>query len=100
MRSQISCSKNQRAAQRAGDRVARQIVFGRSQAAGQHHNLRSRRRAQDAIGQPLALVAHHRLAHHLNAQGIELIGEIQRIGVEPLRRQQLRTDGDDLRVRH
>ena len=92
--------KNQRAAQRAGHRIARQVIFGWPQAAGQHYNFRSRRRAQDAVGQPFALVADHRLAHYFHTQRIELIGEIQRVGVEPLRRQQFRADGDDLRVRH
>ena len=90
--------ENQRPAERAGDGFAREIVFGGSQAAGENDDLRTRRRAQDAVGEPLAFVADHGFAHHLHAQRVELIGEVQRVGVEPLRRQQFRTDRDDLGI--
>ncbi len=72
-----------RPAERGGHRVAREIVFGRAQAAGQHDDLRARHSAQNGVGEPRALVADYGLAHHFHAQRVELIGEIERIGVEP-----------------
>ena len=49
-------------------------------------------------GQPLAIVADHVLGRHFDAQIVQLLGEEKRIGIDPLGRQHLRADRDDLGV--
>ena len=45
-------------------------------------------------------VAHDQLPLHLDSQGVKVIGEKQRVRIEPLRRQHLRTYRDDFSIGH
>src|SRR5262245_49585462 len=57
-----------------------------------------RHRKPDGIGEPVPIVTNYRFRADLNAEVIELSGEIERVGVDALRRQHLGADCDDFSV--
>jgi hypothetical protein len=46
----------------------------------------------------LAVVAHDSLEPNLDAKGIQFLGEIKRVSVLPVGREEFRADRDDFRV--
>ena len=86
--------------QRVGHRLARHVVFGGAEAAGQDHDAGMAQRGLDGVGQQRAIVADDQLPPHFDAQRVQLIGDVQRIGVDALRGQHLRPNSDDLGVGH
>src|SRR5438552_12207369 len=57
-------------------------------------------RGLHGVGQQRAIVANDQLPAHFDAECIQLIGDVQRIGVNALRGQHLRPHRDDLGVPH
>jgi len=85
----------QRTRERLRHHLAVDVVFGGSKPAGENDQIGTvERRAQDA-GQALAVISHHGLEPHLNAQGVELFREVKRVGIQPIRGEQLGADRDD-----
>ena len=68
-----------------GDRLARQIVVCRTEAAGQDEEIAAIERLPAQAGDARPLVAHHGLRPQLDAQRREAIGDEKRIRVEAIR---------------
>ena len=58
----------------------------------------ARQRVRDVGGELAAMVADDRLERHGNAQVVEDLGDVQRVGVGFLRREQLAADGENGRA--
>ena len=87
---------DQRPADHAGDRIARHVVVGRAQAAGQDDQVGARQRVRDHAGQRVDAIADDVLGADADAEPGQALGDRQRIGVETRRDQQLAADRDDL----
>ena len=72
----------QRQLKDARNRVASHIVFGRAEAAGEHHHVRPFQRAAELFGELIDVVADNDLRTHVDADGVELFGDDERVGVE------------------
>ena len=83
--------------EREGEPVAGDIVLRRTQAAGRDHHVRTRQREPERVGDPLDVVAHRLMVHHVDADLGELLRDPLRVGVRDLTEQDLRADPDDLR---
>ena len=90
--------ENLAAVERHGDGIAREIVFGGPETAGEDHELSGPQRAPDGAGQALQIVADHVFGGHFDAQIIQLLGEEEGVRIDPLVRQHLGADGYDFGV--
>ncbi len=77
------------------DSLASQVVLRRAEPARRNDQLDASERLAKHFAQQRFVVADDRLAHHFNADAVELFGEIQRIRIKSVRREQFRTDRDD-----
>ncbi len=87
---------DQRPADHPGDGVARDVVVGRAEAAGQHDQVGPPHRVGDHAGQRIDAIADDVLGADADAEAGQAVGDGQRVGVEPRRHQQFAADGDDL----
>ena len=95
----IAGSSIKRPADHAGDGVARHVVVGRAQAAGQDDQVGARQRVRDDAGQRVDAIADDVLGADADAEPGQAVGDRQRVGVETRRDQQLAADRHDLRRR-
>ena len=87
---------DQRPADHAGDGIARHVVVGRAQAAGQDDQVGARQRVRDHAGQRVDAIADDVLGADADAEPGQAVGDRQRVGVETRRDQQLAADRHDL----
>ncbi len=85
------------AAQKFRNSFAREVVLGGAKSARCDHELHAIQRVAKCLAQQIAVVADNRLSHHLNANFVQLLRQEERIGVKPVRREQLRTHCDYFR---
>ncbi len=87
------------AAQRERKRFRRsfagQVVFGRSQAAHEDQDVDAAQRRADGVDQILAPVADDGLECDGNAELVELLRDVERVGVLAKGGEHLGADGDD-----
>ena len=83
--------------ERLGGGFAGQVVFGGAQAAHQDDDVGAAQRGSNGIHQILAAVADDGLEGNRDANLVELLGQVERVGVLPVRGEHLRADGDDFR---
>jgi hypothetical protein len=83
-------------AERGGDALAGEVVFGGAEAAGEHDDVRAVQCDADGVGEVLAVIADDGFEGDRDAELVEAGGEGKRVGVLTVGRQHLRTDGDDL----
>ena len=86
------------AIERHGDGIARKVVFGGAETAGDDYDLGRSQRAPYGAGEALEVVADHMFGGHLHAQIIQLLRHEKRIRVDPFVRQHLGANGYDLGV--
>src|ERR1035437_5993652 len=60
---------------------ARQVVFRRAKATRKNNDVRTPHGKFRGRGQTFRVVAHNALEAHFNAQFIQLLGEVERVGV-------------------
>src|SRR5258708_33474118 len=84
-------------AEKIGDSLPRQVMLGGSKSAARDNQRHATQRIAKRFGKQIAVVADNGLAHHLDTNGIQLLGKEERVGVQAVRREQLRTNCDDLR---
>ena len=77
-------AEHQFAIEGVGHGLPRNIVFGGAEAAGQNHDPGMIQGRLHGICQQLPIVADDQLPAHFDAQRVQLIGDIQRIGVDAL----------------
>ncbi len=87
----------QLAAQKLGDRFARQVVFRGAQSPARDDQRHAVQRIAKRFGEQIAVVADNRLANDFDADLVQLSGQEERVGVGAVRSQHLRTDGNDFR---
>jgi hypothetical protein len=78
-----------------GEALASEVVFGGAEAAGEEDDVGAVESDADGRGEVLAVVADNGLEGYGDAEVIEARGEVEGVGVLPVRRQHLGTDGDD-----
>ena len=78
-----------------GQRVARQIVGRRSQAAGRHHQVGPVQRQAENLDVGRQVVGDRRVIEDANAQFSQPLAEPLTVGVQPLAAGQFVADGDD-----
>ncbi len=88
---------DQRPADHAGDGLARHVIVGRAQTAGQDDQVGARQRVRDDAGQRIDAIADDVLGADADAEPGQAVGDRQRVGVETRRDQQLAADRHDLR---
>jgi hypothetical protein len=71
------------------------IVFCRSESADRNQQRSALERTVNRPFEIVFVIADNRLHHDWNADEVELLGEIDGIRIDEIRRQQLRADGDD-----
>ena len=79
-------------------RFAREVVLGGAQAAGENNDVGAPHSQLGRSDEALAVIADDRLEAHLDSQVVELLGEVERVGVLPVGSEQLRPHGDDLGI--
>ena len=83
--SAISGSKISLRSSACGDGVARDVVFGGPEAAGEDHDCGARHGLRaPGVGQAVAVVADDALGDHFDAEVVQLRGEVERVGVDAL----------------
>jgi len=82
-------------AERVGDAVAREVVFGGTESAGGDDDVSAGERDADGGGEVRGVVAEDGLEGDGNTERVETVGEEERVGVGAVRRQHLGADGDD-----
>ncbi len=75
--------------------LAREIVVGGTKTAGENQHPMPRQRVLDMRGELRAVVADDRFERHGDAEVVEHLGDVQRVGVGLVRRQQLAADGEN-----
>ena len=78
-----------------GHHLARQIIVGGAKPAGEDHDAMPRQGVRHVRAQFVAVVADDRLERHRDAQLVEDLRDVQRIGVGLLWCQQLTANRDD-----
>ncbi len=96
------CAKNcfvemQLAAEQSGDGFARAVVVGGAEPAAGDDQVGAIERVAKRRAHFVGRIADHGFVSHANAELVQLGGEEKRIGIEPVRREQFRTDCDDFR---
>ncbi len=81
-----------------GYRFTSEIVFRRSQAAHEDHDLGTRKCQASRARKMFAVVAHDGLEYDIDAQQVELFREIKRVRILAERSQQLRADGNNFSI--
>jgi hypothetical protein len=77
--------------------LAGEVVFRGAQPAHQHHDVRPAHRGADGPDQVLATVADDGLEMDGDAQLVQLLSQMEGVGVLAKRGQHLGTDGNDFR---
>ena len=80
-----------------GQGFAGEIVLSGTKAAHQDHDVGAAQRIPDGVDQIFLAVADNGFESHRHAELVELLGEVEGVGVLAERRQHLRADCDDLR---
>ena len=88
-------AENQFAAGGGGDGVAREVVFGGSEAAGEDHEFDAVERFADGGGEEVAVVAHDQFAADFDAESVELVRDEEGVRVDALRGEEFRAYRDD-----
>ena len=91
-RSTIASSTSSGESEHARDGVARHVVFGRTEPAGDDDEIGPRQRALDDARQLADVVGDDRLEADVVADGVQPLGDEQRVGVDAKRRQHLAAD--------
>jgi hypothetical protein len=78
------------------DGFARQVIFSRTQAAHEDHNVGPGKRIADCADDVLFAVADNRLERDRNADLIEFFGQVKGVGVLAVRRKHFGADCNDL----
>ncbi len=86
----------ERFADEVGDDIARQVVVGRPETAGENQQIASPQRIRHDRFQHVAVVAGHGLPLQVDAQLVEPLGNEERIGIEMRGRQHLAAHRDNL----
>src|SRR6266849_2481889 len=87
----------QLASQKVRNGFTRQVVFRRPQPARSDYQLHALQRFLKRRAQSIAVVPDNRFAHHLDAELVQLLSQVERVGVYAVRSQQFRTNRDDFR---
>src|SRR5207248_4316619 len=82
--------------QRGSDRLACEVIFGRSEAAGAHDQVRPAERPLDRLAAPRQVVADGGDKEEVDAQAGEALREVLSVGVDDLSEQKLGTYGENL----
>ena len=82
-------------AKRGGDRLARQVVLGRSKPTGEEHNIGTTKRDLGGVCELCQRVAKDGLEGDLNAQPVQLGRQCEGVRVLPVGCQHLAADGDN-----
>ncbi len=77
----------ERPIERRSDSFAREVVRRRAEAAGEYHQIGPLQGTNERGRQVLGVVSHHHFFANVDADLVETLSEVQRIGVEPRRRQ-------------
>ena len=90
--------EGQFAAERLGHGIAGDVVLGGSEAAGENQDGGAAHGVAHLRGQAVAVVADDALGDHFDAELVQLIGEVERVGVEAIGSEHLAADRDDFGV--
>jgi hypothetical protein len=85
---------------RAGSEFPRDVVLGRSKAAGRYDNVRPPQCIADGFLETFAVVADNGFHRDVDADVIKLPREPKTVGVGPVRREKLGAYRDDLCCKH
>ena len=85
-------------AQRFGHGLARQIVFCGAEAAAEDQNVGTKQAVLRGGYQAAQIVADDALENYVDAQQVELFGEVQRVGVHAEGREHLGTHRNDFGI--
>ena len=85
----------ERDAHHRGERLARDVVLRRPEAAARDHRVAARKADADALDHALEVVADLGLKMRVDADERQLLADPARIGVDDLAEQQLGADRDD-----
>ncbi len=78
----------------AGQALAREVVLGRAETAGQQHRIGARKRSAQRLGDGVDVVADHAAVRHRDADIGQLASELGRVAVEDVAVEQLVADGE------
>ncbi len=81
--------------ERLHQRIARHVILGRSEAAGEHEEIGALERVADLVDQIAEDVADDALARDRNRKVFERCRDLERVRVDARRPQHLRADRDD-----
>ena len=85
------------AMEQVSDRLSRKIVLGWSETARRNNQGHAIQSIAKCLAKQIAVVAHDRFSQHFDPNLVQLFRQKERIGVQPVRRKQLRTNCDDFR---
>jgi hypothetical protein len=85
-----------RFAERRGDRLAGEVVLGRAETAGGDDEVAPLDRSPERLGGPAEVVADGRHVHEVDPEARQPCGQIRRICVDDLTKEQLGADGQEL----
>ena len=85
-------------AERFGDRFASQVVFGGAEAAAENHDVGAEQAVLGGAHEVAEIVADDALENHVDAQPVELLGQVERVGVHAEGCEHLGTHRDDFSV--
>src|SRR5579872_310649 len=78
------------------DGLAREVIFGGAKPSRRNDERHAIQRVAKCLTQQIAVVANNRFSYHLDTNLVQLFRQEERIGVEPVRRKQFRTNCNDL----
>ena len=78
--------------------LSRKIVFRGAEAAAENQNVRTKQAVLRRGDQPPKVVAHNAFENYVDAQQVELFGEIERVGVHAEGREHLGTHRNDFGI--
>ena len=79
-----------------GDAFAGEVVFSGAETTHKDDDVGASDCDPGCLGEVLAVIANHGLEGDFDTEAIQLFGEVKRICVLEMRREQLRADGNDL----
>ena len=68
-----------------GGGIARDVVFGRAEAADEDDDVGAIEGMTDGVGETFAIVANHLLGEDFHTEQVEALGDGERIGIDTLR---------------
>ena len=85
-------------AERFGNGFAGQIVFGGAEAAAEDHDVGAKQAVLGRRHQPAEIVADDAFENYVDAQQVELLGKVERVGVHAVGRKHLGTHRNDFGI--